>query len=523
MRELQVLVGLVLAAVMLAALARRVGAPYPVFLALGGAILAFVPGAPSFTVLPELALALFVAPVLLDAAYDASPRDLRDNWAPVTGLVVFAVGFTTIAVAVVARALMPALPWAPAIVLGAVVAPPDAAAATAVLRQLRLPQRILTILEGESLLNDASALLIYRLAVGAVAANGFSIGRVAPTFLFAVAGSVVAGPVLAQLSRRVTERVRDVPTAVILQFVTTFGVWILADRIGLSGVLTMVCFAMTVARTAPERTPARIRIPSYAVWETVVFLLNVMAFIFIGLQIRPILESLDPAARGRYFAVAAAVLVTVIVVRIAWHMSFNAVIRWRDRRHGFNPPRPMLRPTVGSGLVISWAGMRGIVTLAAALALPEGFPFRDLIVLTAFSVVLGTLTLQGLTLKPLLRRLNLRDDDPVGREVGAARARALRVGLARFESDRSPVAEAVRQEFIAHLGSVDADPEEGEARRFAHGDIHRRALYAARQAVFAMRASDEIGDDAFHQLEEELDWIEMAGGGIEGPDSGTES
>jgi hypothetical protein len=181
MRELQVLVGLVLAAVMLAALARRVGAPYPVFLALGGAILAFVPGAPSFTVLPELALALFVAPVLLDAAYDASPRDLRDNWAPVTGLVVFAVGFTTIAVAVVARALMPALPWAPAIVLGAVVAPPDAAAATAVLRQLRLPQRILTILEGESLLNDASALLIYRLAVGAEGGEVAGDGRAIPT------------------------------------------------------------------------------------------------------------------------------------------------------------------------------------------------------------------------------------------------------------------------------------------------------------------------------------------------------
>src|SRR6185295_250098 len=122
--------------------------------------------------------------------------------------------------------------------------------------------------------------------------------------------------------------------------------------------------------TSPARTPARIRIPSYAVWETVVFLLNVLAFVFIGLQIRPILDSLDPTARGRYFAVAGAVLVTVILVRIAWHMSFNAVIRWRERRVGFHPPRPMLRPSVGSGLVISWAGMRGIVTLAAALALP---------------------------------------------------------------------------------------------------------------------------------------------------------
>jgi len=253
MKELELLVGLVLAAVLLAAAARRVGAPYPVFLALGGAILAFVPGAPRFTVLPEVALALFVAPVLLDAAYDASPRDLRDNWAPVTGLVVFAVGFTTLGVALVARMLMPGLPWAPAIALGAVVAPPDAAAATAVLRPLRPPHRILTILEGESLLNDASALLIYRLAVGAVAANGFSIGAVAPTFLFAVAGSVIVGPALGWITMRWTNRVQDVPTAVILQFVTTLGVWILADSIGLSGVLTMVCFAITVARTAPVR------------------------------------------------------------------------------------------------------------------------------------------------------------------------------------------------------------------------------------------------------------------------------
>src|SRR5438128_6943894 len=395
MRQLEALLGLVLAAVIVAALARRVGAPYPVFLALGGALLAFLPGAPSLTVPPELALALFIAPVLLDAAYDASPRDLKDNCAPLTSLGVFAVGLTTIAVAVVARTLMPEMPWAPAIALGAVVAPPDAAAATAVLRQLRPPHRILTILEGESLLNDASALLIYRLAVGAVAANGFSIGAVAPTFLFAVAGSVVAGPALGWLSLRLTDRVEDVPTAVILQFVTTFGVWILADRIGLSGVLTMVCYAVAAARTAPERTPARLRVPSYAVWDTVVFLLNVLAFAFIGLQLRPILGRVEPSVRGRYFLVAAAVLVTVIVVRLAWHMSFNAVIRWRDRRYGFNPPRPMLRATIGSGLVISWAGMRGIVTLAAALALPANFPQRGLIVLTAFSVVLGTLLIQG--------------------------------------------------------------------------------------------------------------------------------
>ncbi len=463
---------------------------------------------------PELALALFIAPVLLDAAYDASPRDLRDNWLPVTSLVVFAVGLTTAAVAVIARMLVPELPWAPAIVLGAVVAPPDAAAATAVLRHLQPPRRILTILEGESLLNDASALLIYRLAIGAVAMGGFSLAAVAPTFLLAVAGSVVAGPALGWVTLRLLGRIEHVPSTIILQFVTTFGVWILAEHIGLSGVLTMVSYAITVARRAPEQIPARSRIPSYAVWETVVFALNILAFIFIGLQIRPILESLEAADRGRYAAVAGAVLVTVIVVRLAWYMAFNAVIRWRDRRFGFNPPRPMLRPTVGSGLMISWAGMRGIVTLAAALALPSGFPFRDLIVLTAFCVVLGTLTIQGLTLKPLLRALDLRDDDPVGQERRAARDRALKAGLASLEHDPSPAADAVRQEFTAHLehDHEDDDGAGGEGPGAEHTRLHREALSAARQAVLAMRESDEIGDDAFHEVEEELDWLEMADG-----------
>ena len=515
MDEFEQLLGLFVAAVVLAAAARRVGAPYPVFLALGGALLALAPVGPAFTLPPELALALFIAPVLLDAAYDASLRDLRDNWAPVTGLVVFAVGFTTAAVALVAHTLIPAMPWAAAVALGAIVAPPDAVAATAVLRQLRPPHRILTVLEGESLLNDASALLIYRLAVGAVAADGFSFAAVAPTFLLAVAGSVIVGPALGWVTLRVMDRAQHVPTAIILQFVSTFGVWILAEHIGLSGVLTMVCYAVSVARTAPERIPARTRIPTYAVWETAVFALNILAFIFIGLQIRPILDSLEPAERGQYFAVAGAVLLTVIVVRLAWHMSFNGVVRWRHRRFGFHPPRPMLRPTVGSGLIVSWAGMRGIVSLAAALALPSAFPYRDLIVLTAFSVVVGTLVIHGLTLKPLLRALDLEDEDPVGHEVSLARERALRAGLASFAHETSPVADALRQEFTAHLTQADPDGGADGAWRSAHTALHRGAVDAARRAVLAMRANDEIGDDAFHRVEEELDWLDMAGGGNE--------
>ena len=504
----QVLV-LFAAAVILAAGARRVGAPYPVFLALGGALIGFLPGAPAFVVPPELALALFVAPVLLDAAYDASLRDLRDNWAPVTSLVVFAVGLTTVAVAFVTHALVPAMPWAAAVALGAVVAPPDAAAATAVLRPLRPPHRLLTILEGESLLNDASALLIFRLAVGAAAAGGFSTAKVAPTFLLAVAGSIVAGPILGLLLLQLN--IRHVPTAIIVQFLGTFSVWILADRIGLSGVLTVVCFAITAARIAPQRTPAYIRLPTYAVWETVVFALNILAFIFIGLQIRPILERIDVADRSRYFVVAGAVLLTVIVVRLAWHMLFNAVLRWRNLRFGFHPPRPMLRPTIGSGLVISWAGMRGIVSLAAAMALPAAFPYRDLIVLTAFAVVLGTLTIQGLTLKPLLRALNLRDEDPVSREVSAAREHALRAGLESFAHDQSIAAQVVRKELTARLAH---HREDARIREMYAGrsEIYRGALQAARQTVLAMRANNEIGDDAFHRIEQELDWLEIGVG-----------
>ena len=311
---------------------------------------------------------------------------------------------------------------------------------------------------------------------------------------------------------RSADHVRHVPTVIILQFIATFLVWIIAEHLRLSAVLTTVCFAIFVAQSAPQRTPARLRIPTYAVWETTVFAINILAFIFIGLQIRPIFASLEPGDTGRYLMVAGAVLLTVIVVRFAWHMPFNAVIRWRDRAVGFHPPRPMLRATVGSGLLISWAGMRGIVSLATALALPLDFPYRGLIVLTAFCVVLGTLVIQGMTLKPLLRMLNLQDDDPVGHEVQAARGRALEAALARCGDDQSAIATMVRKEFKVQLTAGGTEAAAVEAARVQHAQLRAEALDAARQAVFTMRANDEIGDDAFHQVEEQLDWMEMAGG-----------
>lgn len=443
---------------------------------------------------------------------------------PVTGLAVFAVLLTTALVAIVVRALMPTMPWSVAIALGAIVAPPDAVAASAVLRPLRPPHQLLTVLEGESLLNDATALLIYRLAVGATLTGGFSPTEAAPRALLALAGSVIAGTAAGWLLVRSLGLVHHVPTIIILQFISTFAVWITAERMGLSAILTTVSFAIFAAQTSPQRTPARHRIPTYAVWETVVFALNILAFIFIGLQIRPILESLAPGTIGAYSVVAAAVLVTVIVARFIWQMLFSGIAslcqaqnRTSLLRHlvsgesGFHPTRPALAPNVGSAVVISWAGMRGIVSLAAALALPLTFPYRDLITLTAFTVVLGTLVIQGLTLESLMRVVNLRDDDPVGQELRVARVKALAAVDVGLAGNPSPVAATVREQFKGQLAALGANVESDETRTL-YDALYSSALLKARQSLVAMRQNSEIGDDAFHQLEEQLDWLEMAGG-----------
>ncbi|MDQ0474990.1 cation:proton antiporter [Labrys wisconsinensis] len=512
MQTFEWIIGLLLAAVLLAALARRIGVPYPTFLAIGGACLAVLPVGPAWTLEPELALALFVAPVLLDAAYDSSPRDMRANWLPIASLVVVAVGITTAVVAVVARWLVPDMPWAVAIALGAIVAPPDAAAAITVLRQVRLPYRILKVLEGESLLNDAAALLVYRLAVGAALAGDFSLRDVAPAFILGVIGSLIAGPVLAWVMTRVIARFSDAPTSIILQFAGTFGVWILAERIGLSGILTIVSYAITVARTAPLRTPARLRVPSYAVWETVVLVLNAFAFVLIGLQLGPIWDRLAPAEHLPSALFALAVLAAVIAARFAWVMSYGAMMRTAIAAFGSSAARP----TVRGGLVVSWTGMRGIVTLAAAFALPEAlpdgtpFPYRDLILLTAFGVVLGTLVVQGLSLRPLIAALDLGDGNVLAREVGQARAEAYKAALATIEGEESLDARMLRKEYARLLAQADDHPEGRAPSELPADFLRRRAIDAARRRANELRMRGEIGDDAFHILEEEFDWAELS-------------
>ncbi len=516
MQIFQWILVLLVGAVGLTALARRMNVPYPSLLAVGGVALALLPSAPRFELDPALTLALFVAPVLLDAAYDTSVRDLRANWIPITSLVLAAVGITTAAVAWTAHTLLPGMPWAAAIALGAIVAPPDAAAASAILKQLRLPHRLLVILEGESLLNDASALMIYRIAVLAVTSGGLELGTVVPMSLLAVAGSVVAGYVLARLYMRLAVAVTDVPSSIVLQFAATFGVWILAEHLQLSAIVTVVVYAITVARDAPRLIPASNRIPSYAVWDLVVFVLNVLAFVLIGLQLRPILAPLAPQERVAYFEIAAIVLAIVVVARFVWVFSYAVVARLKLRALGPGGWPGTARPTVRGSLVVSWCGMRGIVTLAAAYALPSGFPYRDLILLTAFSVVVGTLVVQGLTLRPLIRLLKLRDDNPVDREVRMACERIVHAGLQVLDEDRSPEARVIRRELEAQL--TEQTDERKDPNELGQYDALRARIVAAqRAALLEMRSKDEIGDDAFHQLEAQLDVAEVNALGAQYP------
>lgn len=506
----ELVIVLLLVGAVLALWADRLAVPYPALLALAGAALALLPGTPQVTLDPQLALALFVAPVLLDAAFDASPRDLKVNLVPVVSLALAMVALTIGAVALIARKVVPEMSWAVAVALGAIVAPSDASAATAVLRRLQPPHRLLVVLEGESLFNDASALLVFRLALAAAMTGAVSGWSVVPIFLVTCGGGVIAGIVLARAYLWLTSRVDDIPISVLLQFVATFGVWILADRLDLSAILTVVSYAMTLARRAPGRTDARHRISSYAVWEVVVFVLNVLAFVLIGLQLRTILARMHGSDWRTYALCAGAVCLTVVVVRIVWVMSHTAIVRWWAGAQGDAGRVASFRGSI----VIGWCGMRGIVTLAAALALPDGspsgaFPFRDLAILCAFCVVLFTLVVQGMTMRPLLLLMRLKDDGSVEREVRIARVETARVALRILAEQKAhPSIETLRRDYEARLRlGDDAAPSAQPAAGLS--EIQRRAVHAQRQVLMDLRERSIIGDDAFHAAEEELDLLEL--------------
>jgi NhaP-type Na+/H+ or K+/H+ antiporter len=353
---------MLVAACLLLQLSRRLALPYPSMLALAGVALGAMPWVPHISLDPHLALALFIAPALLDSAFDTAPRELRRNWLPLVSLVLVAVLLTTAAVAWAGWAFA-GLPLAAAITLGAIVAPPDAVAAAAVMQQFRIPRRTLSVINGESLLNDAVALLVFGVAVSAAGSAHLPITSSLPMLLVAVPGGALVGIVFAKLNLHVGAPLfAGTRSAIIFQFVMTFGAWIVAERLHLSPIISVVAFGMTLGQYAPGRNAPRDRVHSYAVWGAVVFTLNVLAFFLMGLQARGIVDRLSGPALAHVLQFAGIVLALVIAVRVGWVLFYGAVMRAAKHRLGLAPAHcdSVEAHRAAGGMVgHAWAGHHG--------------------------------------------------------------------------------------------------------------------------------------------------------------------
>ena len=489
---------------MLLQLARRPRVPYPALLALVGGCVAGLPFAPQIHIQPQLALALFVAPAVMDAAFDIPPREMLRNWLPLVSLAVVLVLLTAAAVAV-AGVRFAHLPIAAAIALGAIVSPPDAAAASAVLREFDLPRRTMGVLQGESLLNDAVALLVFGIAVSAAMAPGDSWGHAVPRLAVAVPVGALFGAAVGMLGKHIFPRLGETLSYVLMQFLVTYGTWLAADRLGLSPIIAVVALAAVASRDGPSRASARSRVNSNVVWSVVVFVLNVLAFLLMGLQARVILTQLEGPALLHDLEFAGIVLALVIAVRFAWVMTYGMTLR-RFRRFfetRLNPSMPV--PFVSIGVLVSWCGMRGLVTLATAFALPLEFPGRDLIVLAAFTVVLGTLVVQGFTMRPLIAWLRIAPDSSLDEEVSVTRRGMLDAALAELGAATEQEAMALRAEL-----TVERDASDTRVRPVTSYDRARlRAVGAARRFLIERRRQGQIFEDTYHRLEDELDRAEL--------------
>jgi CPA1 family monovalent cation:H+ antiporter len=474
--------------------AQRLRVPYPSLLALGGVCVAAMPFAARLSIEPQLALALFVAPAVMDSAFELPPREMLRNWIPLVSLAVMLVLATTGVVAWVG-VKFGALPLAAAVALGAIVAPPDAAAAGAVLREFELPRRAMSILQGESLLNDAVALLVFGIAVAVAITPDQQLAPLIPKLVIAVPGGAVLGVLIGKFSSRVLRRTAGTTSSIIAQFLIIYGAWILADHLGLSPIITVVGLAAIAARRMPEQTTARDRINITAVWITVNLVLNVLAFLLMGLQAKSILNQLQGEALSHALAFAGLVLLAVILVRIVWVMSYGYLVR-RLRPGG---------PPVRIGILVSWCGMRGLVTLATAFALPAQFPSRDVIVLASFSVVLGTLVLQGFTIRPLIAALKIAKDPSLDTEIAANRRDMLDAAAQSLGQDTSNEAQALRVE----LEALRTDNIGRERPRTAFDDMRLRMLKAERALIHERRRKGLVAEDVYQVLENELDRAEL--------------
>jgi monovalent cation/hydrogen antiporter len=507
--QLEAVILLLIGVLVFMAIARRLTIPYPIFLVVGGLALSFVPRMPVVHLDPDLVFLVFLPPVLWAAAYFTSLRDFRFNLRMITLLAVGLVIVTTAAVAAVARALVPGMSWPVAFALGAIVSPPDAVAATAIARKLNLPHRIVTVLEGESLVNDATALVLFRAAVMAAMTGSFFVGATVLQFVIAAVGGVAVGLLVGALTRLALRYTDDSLAAIAITLVAPYAAWVIGERVHVSAVLACVAGGVYVRQGFSELTAPAVRIQAKAVWDLLVFLLNGVIFVLIGLQIGAIRGM--PGGLGHYVVKGALISATAIAIRLVWVPL--AVVIPRLVSPSLRARDPIPAPSVI--VVVAWAGMRGIVSLAAALALPLSFPHRNEIVLFTFGVILCTLVLQGLTLTPLIRLLDISDDDTLQREEAYARDEAAQAGLARIEelageawAGREEVAR-MRDRYTQRVRRsspivVVADEASAKAQA-AYRRLRHQALEAERRRLIALRDQGAISDEVLHRLEQELD------------------
>ena len=521
-QSIQIVLGLLVAVGILVVIARRIDVPYPVLLVIGGLLLGLIPGLPNVELRPELVLLLFLPPLLYWDSLNTSLRDFRANLRSISLLAIGLVIATTCIVAVVAHIFV-GLSWPTAFVLGAIVSPTDTVAASAIAQRLALPRRLTTILSDESIVNDATALVIYATAVSAVTQGSFSFLNAGFEFFKDGIGGVVLGLAIAWCIGQIRRYLHDPPVENTLSLLSGFAAYIPATALGLSGVLAVLAMGIYLGRKGPAVVSSQTRVQAEQMWEIVVFLLNGLIFILIGLQLHSVLAKLTQTSITTLIADAVVISITVILTRLIWVFPGTYVPRFLSRQIREKEPFPSWQSTV----IVGWTGMRGGVSLATALALPLtihatiAFPGRDMIVFLTFSVILATLVIQGLTLPLLIRRLKLPNDESADREEAKARLKAARAALTRLDELSSE--EWVEKEMVDDLRLHFSDQDRRFTARY-HGteDGANQELKATtyqrlkieligveRHTIIELRNQGIINDEVMRKIQHDLDLEEL--------------
>jgi Na+/H+ antiporter len=504
----------------LALLARKLKIAYPILLVFGGLLLGLIPGLPHIEINPEFIFLFFLPPLLFPAAIFTPWRDFRANLRPISLLAIGLVLFTTVVVGYLAHYFI-GLPLAAGFVLGAIVSPPDAIAASAIAQRLKLPHHIVAILEGESLVNDATALVAYRFAVAALATGSFSLVHASAQFVLVAAGGILIGVAVGWLAAWFHNQVDDAPVEITVSFLTPFIAYLLAERLHLSGVLAVVSAGLFLGWRLPEITNSETRLQGGPFWNMIEFLLNGFVFILIGLKLPDALKALAGRPIPQLVGHALLISLAVITVRIIWVFAATYLPRLIFKSLRTCDPCPEWKNVT----IIAWTGMRGVVSLAAALAVPltvqkdVPFPGRDLILFLTFVVIFATLVVQGLSLPFLIRWLQIDEDKTVEKEERAARLKANQAALQRLKEivSRDPSkAEASRrleieyEDRLRQLQSTDESDlnKRGQVFSSAYEELSLETLIVERQTILDLRNQDIINDEVLRDIQRDLDFEE---------------